>query len=114
MEGNIRNIQIFMNVTQYYSPPSKTNYKLFIILTFNSDKYKTFLCYLSFIENENIEASITILNHLKIKFNFISFSKSEYKVLKKIYPNINKIPCFFHFMNNMIKLLPDIRKKNGI
>lgn len=92
-----------MDIAWYYSTPPKTKYQLVIIFSFNSDKYKTILINLSLIENENSGTFINILNHLKMKFNFIQekisidFSKSGYKSLKKRYLNINIIPCFFHF-----------------
>ena len=76
-----------MDVTYYSSPPSKVKYKLFVLLAFNQSKYKTILCNLSLIENENTETFITILSHLKNKYNFnpqkisIDFSKAEFKAI---------------------------------
>ena len=121
MAENIKlndNIQHFMDVKYYSSPPSKVKYKLFVILVFNQQKYKKVLCNLSLIENENAETFITILAHLKNKYNFnpqklsIDFSRAEYKAIKNVFSNVIFIPCFFHFMNNIIKLIPEIRNKN--
>ena len=121
MESNIKannNIQYFMDVTYYSTPSSKNKFKLFVLLAFNKDKYKTILCNLSLIEKENTEIFITILEHLKYKYNLIpkkisiDFSKAEYKAIKAVFPNIIIIPCFFHFINNIIKRIPQIRSKN--
>ena len=70
------------------------------------------------IENENSETFITILAHLKNKYNFnpqkigIDFRKAEYKAIKKIFSNIAIIPYYFQFMNNIIKLIPEKRNRN--
>ena len=106
MEENIKlndNIQHFVDVMHYFSPPSKVKYKLFGILAFNQYKYKTILCNLSLIENENAETFITILAHLKNIYNFnpqkisLDFSKVEYKVIINVFSNVIFIPFFlFH------------------
>jgi len=33
----------------------------------------------------------------------IDYSLAEYKVILYVFPNIEIIPCFFHFMQNIIK-----------
>ena len=53
-----------------------------------------------------------------ICFNFnphkisIDFSKVEYAVIKFIYKDVIIIPCFIHFIHNIIKKISNIRSKN--
>lgn len=54
------------------------------MLAFNKKFYKTILCNISIIANENKETFITLYNHLKTKYNFkqnriaIDYSKLYY------------------------------------
>lgn len=71
MEPNIRkaeNIQYFMDVTYTVTPPNTQEYKLLTLLAFNRIEYKSIICCLSIIQNENKETFIEILNFLKIKY----------------------------------------------
>ena len=120
MENNLiseDNSQYFADCTYYAIPPNKSKYKLFLILAFNKKKQKSVLCNISIISNENKETFITVLNFLKIKYNFTpkimatDYSKSLILSIKHIFPNILLIPCFFHFIQNNIKKLPEIRSK---
>lgn len=36
----------------------------------------------------------------------------EYKALNKVFNNICILPCFFHFISNIVKKLPDLKSKN--
>ena len=74
METNIQmknNIQYFLDVTYYVTPPTNKKYKLFVLLAFNKDLFKTIICNLSIIENENKETFVTILEYLKVKYNWL-------------------------------------------
>ena len=121
METNIQkknNIQYFLDVTYYVTPPTNKKYKLFVLLAFNKDLFKTIICNLSIIENENKETFVTILEYLKVKYNWlperisIDYSRAERNALMYLFPNIEIIPCFFHFMENIIKHFNEIRSNN--
>ena len=86
MEINIQkknNIQYFFGVKYYVTPPTNKNYKLFALLAFNKDLFKTIICNLSIIENENKETFVTKLEYLKLKYNWlpgrisIDYSRAE-------------------------------------
>ena len=121
MENNIKdeeNIQYFADVTYYAIPPNQSKYKIFMLVAFNKKLYRTILCNISIIANENKETFITLLTHLKTKYNFIpkkftiDYTKAHLISIKFIYPLCTIIPCFFHFMQNNAKRLPEIRHKN--
>ena len=107
-----------MLLTYYTTPPTKNKYKLFVILSFNKNRFCNLLCNLSLIENENKQTFISVLNFLKNKYNFnphkisIDFNKAEYAAIKYRYKDVIIIPCFFHFIHNIIKKIPTIRSKN--
>ena len=115
---NKDNIQYFMDVTYYATPPNTSKYKLLVILAFNRDLYKSIICNLSILQNENKETFVTILEYLKNKYNWIpttitfDYSKAEKNALQYVFPNIKFIPCFYHFMVNIIKHLPELKSKN--
>ena len=117
MEENIQmnsNIQFFSDVTYYCIPPNQYKYKLFVLLAFNKELYRSILCNISLICNENTETFSTLLEYLKNKYDFkpnritIDFSKSEFNSYKLIFPNITIIPCFYHFCQNITRKLPQI------
>ena len=105
MEQNISNkdnSQYFIDITYYATPPNNKNYKLFIILAFNHKEYKTIICNISIITNENTETSITKIEYLRDKYNWqpnritIDLSLAELKAFKLIFPNIIIISCFIY------------------
>ena len=123
MKDNIilkENTQYFSDITYYAVPPNKSNLKIFVLLAFNKNLYKTILCNISLIYNENKETFISIFNFLKNKFNFyppkitIDYSMSLLKANKYCFPDAKIVPCFFHFMQNQIKKLPELRNKNKV
>ena len=86
MEINLtsaNNNQNFSDVTYYCLPPNNKKCRLFVLISFNKEKFYSTLCILSLICNENIETFYLILNFLKNKYNFspinitIDFSKGE-------------------------------------
>ena len=106
MELNISNkdnSQYFIDITYYATPHNNKNYKLFVILAFNYKEYKTIICNISIITNENTETIITIIEYLRDKYNWQSnrmafdFSLAELKAFKLIFPNVIIIPCFSIF-----------------
>lgn len=63
MEENIlspNNTQYFSDVTYYCVPPNNKKYRLYVLMAFNKDKYKSTLCCLALISNENFETFYTI------------------------------------------------------
>ena len=93
-------------------------YKILIILAFNSKEFKSILCNITLIANENKETLITVYEYLKNKYQWnpqhisIDFSKAELKSIKLIFKNITIVPCFFHFISNIIKHLKQLKSKN--
>ena len=122
MEKNIiseNNIQYFTDITYYALTPKPCKYKILILLAFNSKEFKSILCNITLIANENKETLITVYEYLKIKYQWnpsiISrdFSKSELKSLKYVCKNITIVPCFFHFISNITKHLKQLKSKNS-
>ena len=121
MEKNIileDNFQYFLDITYYALPPKPQKYKIIAILAFNNKLYKSILCNLSLIANENKETLITLFEHLKIKYHWnpelisIDFSKAEFSSLNYVFPNIKIIPCFYHLMVNVTKRIKDLKSQD--
>ena len=93
-------------------------FKLLVILAFNRELFKSIIINLSLIQNENKETFVTILSYLKNKYNWhpnnvtIDYSKAEKKALTEVFPNIQFIPCFYHYMVNITKHIPELKAKN--
>ena len=51
--NNPNNKQYFNDITYYAIPPNKNYYKIYILMTINKDLYKTIICNISLISNEN-------------------------------------------------------------
>ena len=70
------------------------------------------------IEKEKKETFVTILEYLKVKYNcvperiIIDYSRAERNALIYTFQNLNIIPCFFHFMENITKHFNEIRSNN--
>ena len=115
---NKSNIQYFIDVTYYATPPNNKKFKILIILAFNRDSYNTILCNISIISNENKETFISIFNYLKNKYSFnlnsitIDYSLAEYNAIKTVFQNCQIIPCFFHFIQNISKRIINLKSKN--
>ena len=116
--ANKNNTQYFMDVTYYATPPNNQNFKILIILAFDNTKYSTVLCNISLILNENKETFFSVLEYLNKRYKFepknitTDYSLAEIKAIKSLFPNINIIPCFFHFLQNICKKLPSLRSNN--
>ena len=93
------NIQLNFNL-QYFSD---VKYYLFVLLAFNKNLYKSILCNIPLISNENIETFSTLLEFLNNIYQFnpkrvkLDFSKAEFTSFKIVFPNIRIIPFFYHF-----------------
>ena len=113
------NIQYFNDITYYAVPPNKNKYKIYILLEFNRDLFKTIICHISLITNENKETFIVLYNYFKNKYNFqpkkitIDYCIALISVIKICFPNSNIVQCFFYFLQNNIKKLPELRCKNN-
>ena len=120
MEKNIileDNSQYFADITYYALPPKPQKYKIFAILAFNNKLFKSVLCNISLIANENKETLITLFEYLKEKYKWnpklvsIDFSDAEYNAFLYVFPQIQFIPCFFHFIVNISKRIKDLKSK---
>ena len=84
------------------------------------DLYKTILCNVSLIYNGNKETFINIFKFLNNKYNLyptrikFDYSMDLLNALKFSFPEAKIVPCFFHFMKNQIKKLPEVRNKNTV
>ena len=116
--SNKNNTQYFMDVTYYSTPPNNPKFKIWIILAFDNTKYSTVLCNISLILKENKEIFFSVLEYLNKRFKFepknitTDYSLAEIKAIKSLFPGINIIPCFFHFLQNICKKLPNLRSNN--
>ena len=78
--------------------------KIFIILAFNKDLYKTILFNIFLIYNENKETFINIFNFLKNKCDFyptritIDYSMALLNAIKVSFPESKIVPYFFHLI----------------
>ena len=58
------------------------------------------------------------MKYLSNKYNWkptrisIDYSKSERNAILELFPDIEILPCFFHFMENIVKHLKELRSKN--
>ena len=116
--ANKNNIQYFIDVTYYATPPNNKKFKILIIIAFNRETYNTILCNISLISNENKETFCQVFNYLKNKHLFnpnavtIDYSLAEYNAIRTVFPNCRIIPCFFHFIQNISKRINNLRSKN--
>ncbi len=72
MEENIKNknnSQYFLDTTYYATPPNSKQNKIVVLLSFNTESYKTLLCNLSIITNENNETFFTLFEYLRNRYN---------------------------------------------
>ena len=68
---NEKNIQYFFDVTHYATPPNNKKYRILIILSFNSELFRTLLCSISIITKKNKETFCIIFDYLKKNINLI-------------------------------------------
>ena len=116
MIQNIKNnsiLQFFTDVTYYATPTVSKKYKIFSILGFDTKERKTQLCVLALISNENHETFGAIFLHLKKSYNFhpkyitSDFNKACISAINRIFPDAIFIPCYFHYVQNCLKHLPE-------
>ena len=90
-------------------PSNKNKYKIYILLAFNRDLFKTIIYNISLITNENKETVIVLYSYFKNKYNFqskkitIDYCGAILSAIKICFPNSNIIQYFFHFLQNNIK-----------
>lgn len=63
---------------------------------------KRFILYWNFFQ-------INIIGNFRIS---IDYSRAEKNAILQLFPDIEILPCFFHFMKNVVKHLKEIRSKN--
>ena len=121
MKTNFNNdniIQLFSDVTYYVTPTFIKKNKIFTILGFDIKEVKTKLWCIALIQNENYETFGSIFLYLKDKYQFTpkyitsDFNSGFIKAISYVYPDCIFIPCYFHFINNCVKRLSQL-KKNG-
>ena len=101
--------QFFGDSTFRCVPPTFRNFKLYIISGFNLNIKRARLLVYALIPNETERTFSVLFENLKEKFGFnpklytSDFQKSSTKALKKIFPNIYLIKCFFHFTQCIFK-----------
>ena len=120
MIKNIKNnsiLQFFTDVTYYATPTVSKKYKIFSILGFDTKERKTLLCVLALILNENHETFGAIFLHLKNTYCFnpkyitSDFNKACISAINRIFPDAIFIPCYFHYVQNCMKHLPENKSK---
>ena len=117
------------NIYQYFGdstircvPPTFRNFKLYIISGFNLNIKRVRLVVYALIPNETERTFSILFESLKEKFAFnpkiytSDFQKSSTKALKKIFPNVYLVKCFFHFTQCIFKHIKKLglSKKNFI
>lgn len=120
MKINIKNPNIkqsFMDCTYYAIPQNNHNFKLLIILGFDTVEYKTKLLLISIIKNENIEMFMTILKYLRDNLYYnpkimtCDCNNAEIISIKRIFPDCQIILYFFHIIKNCVHKLPELKSK---
>ena len=99
--------QYFGDATYRCVPPTLRNYKLYAITGFNFIVKRTRLLSLILIPNETEITYFEMFNYLKNNFGFkpkiftMDFNKASSKAIKRVYPSIYLIKCFFHYVYNI-------------
>ena len=108
--------QFFGEATYRCIPPTFRTYRLYILSGFNLIIKKTMILAFILILNETIITYKEMFKNLKNIFGFnprlfnMDFNKAECVALKKIFPNIYVIKCFFHYIQCLYKHI----KKYGL
>ena len=114
MKNNIinKNIkQCFADVTYKCIPPSFINYKLFILCGIDVVEIKRKLLAIVLIPNEKEFTYSQLYSELKNSYFFnpiiltSDFCKAHLKSVRKIFPEVKLLPCFFHFCQAIYKNL---------
>ena len=116
MNKNMYNEIKNQNIYQYFGdatfrcvPPSFRTYRLYVISGFNILNKRTKILSYILIPNETEMTYLEMFKNLKNKFEFqqrfftMDFNKASCKALKKIFPNIYIIKCFFHYVKSLFK-----------
>ena len=103
--------QYFGDATYRCVPPTFRKYRLYIISGFDLTKLKTKLLTYILIPNETKETYFKMFQILKENYGFnpyiftSDFNKASNIALKKVFPNVFIIKCFFHFVQSIWKNL---------
>ena len=117
MMKEIRNkdiYQFFGDATYRCVPPSFRSYRLYVISGFNMIIKRTRILSYALIQNETEKTFNVLFSNLKNKFGFnpklfnIDFNKASCKAIKKVFPNIYIVKCFFHFNQCLYKKLKQL------
>ena len=114
------------SITQYFGdttyraiPPTFKRFKLYIISGFNIiEKHIRLQAYI-LIKNETEETYFNMFNLLKQNHGFnpkiytTDFNRSSTKALKKVFPKVYIIKCFFHFVNALWKKIKKLKIDNN-
>ena len=92
--------QFFGDSTYRCVPPTFRSYKLYIISGFHLVMKITRILSYVLIPNEKEETYYVLFNTLKM-----DFQKSSAKEIKKAFPRIYLIKCFFHFIQCLYKYI---------
>ena len=113
MKNNLinKNIkQCFADVTYKCIPPSFVNYKLFILCGIDVIDKKRKLLAIVLIPNEKEYTYSQIYSELKNSYFFnpiilaSDFCKAHLNSVRKIFPEVKLLPCFFHLSKLTIKI----------
>ena len=101
------NIQYFNDITYYAVCPTKNKYKIYILLAFNKDLFKTIIYNISLITKENKGTFIVLYNYFKNKYNFQAYRLLLYTYIsiKIILSKFKNSSMLFQFLQNNIKKL---------
>ena len=120
-ENIIKNInkklQFFADCTYNVIPWQNKNFKLFVLIAFNTTANKTELCSLVLLTNENVETFSNIYEYLIDKYNFyptkmtVDCQKANIIAIQKHFPNCYIIICYFHIIRRFVLHLPKYNLK---
>lgn len=74
---------------------------IYIMISYNKNENKIFICNISLIKNDNFETFNSIINYLKLNYQFeltimtVDICKAVYKAFKTNYKNIRMVPFNF-------------------
>ena len=120
IKDNENNIQVFCDTTYHALPSKNTHFKLWLLVGFNKIIFKTIILCIALIKNENEETFKKIFKYLKDRFDFnppnitMDMCKAQILAAREIFPTSNIILCFFHYIQRIIKHLPQIKSTNLI
>ena len=110
---------IFIDCTYKIIPPGLRGYKFLVIVGYDNIKDKLNLYLFGLIKHENKENFESVLNYLKINYNFSpknitsDFHMGQVKAILSVYNESNLILCWFHALRNIKNKIPFLNSKNS-